>query len=396
MDFKQPARQPRPQTQTQSNPQSLQPDPAGPPPYKPPQGPYRPAQMGQKPTQPTPVTVKPTTPARPSTPARLAPPTRSATARPAPAAPARGNRPGYQRSMDSTARRRVPPTQQTQADTLAEDNEPEVTTTPPPKKRSKLIWIIPLAIFALIALGSGAFMAWRLLSDSGDQKQNTATKAEDKQQAETSPTETESQTSTPATSAEPKTFISDTYNLELTHPGNWTAEEGDSTEANTPGKVITITSKPAQVPTADGKTTPVIAQVLIRPKGARIAHATNGSSYKTVVASTSLDYAKPSEIQRAETNLSPIHDTAITTAADGYEQVLVTGSKAYAKDADVKLADLAAMEPFVSIAFYACPTEPCTADSDSLISLATSTWQTKPQLILDITSLVASFVFVNR
>ncbi len=185
----------------------------------------------------------------------------------------------------------------------------------------------------------------------------------------------------PAAAEEPtNTHTSTAFLLQFDYPQTWKVTDN-------PDNTITAVSPSMKLKLAAGKTQTGQIVMTVRHKQISLPEFKNGNA-TAIRESEKIDYAKPSQAQRASTYVSFLNYADSKTK--GIDGVYVTGDNGYTKDQDIPLTDIAKSDPLITITFRGCIDEKCSAPADAL-TVAASAWD-DPAFVKPIKSTLQSIV----
>jgi hypothetical protein len=228
----------------------------------------------------------------------------------------------------------------------------------PPKKPHKFLrkllhffgWLLLTAIITG-AIGGAAWYYWLK-----DEPKSTTSDTSDEQ----------SKTPTPAPVAEPdptETYTSSAFQLQFDYPEGWKVTEGAD------NKIIGV-STATKFKTVSGGTQTGQVLFTIQHKQASLPDFTSGNAL-AVYESEKVDYAKPSQTQRASTYISFLNYAASTTK--GLDGIYVTGDNGYKKDQYVPLVDVSKSDPLITLTFRSCDDDKCATPGKPL-TISANAW----------------------
>ncbi len=181
----------------------------------------------------------------------------------------------------------------------------------------------------------------------------------------------------PATTTAPvETYNSTGLQLQFDYPKGWKVTEDNK---------VTAISPPMQLKTTSGNSAglaqPGEIVLTIRPTQTSLTEFKDGNASASL-ASEKINYAKPSQGQRASTYISflsyaPSSSSAVSgAAAKGLDGVYVTGDNGYQLNQAIPLVDVAKANPLITVTFQACPEATCAANSARQpLTLAAASWK---------------------
>lgn len=156
-----------------------------------------------------------------------------------------------------------------------------------------------------------------------------------------------------------KTYTSTPFALSFDYPTNWNVVEAD-------GK-ITATSPSTSFTTLSGKANGV-AVLTIQNKQTAIAGYPAAGAF-AALESPKLTYAKPSNVQRAQTYMSILG----YTSADTIDALYITGDSGYQQGQLVPMSDVVKGNPLVSVQFVNCGAD-CNGKTPQALSIKSMSW----------------------
>lgn len=242
---------------------------------------------------------------------------------------------------------------------------PSGSHRPKKGKGDKKRWIIVGIVVVVLGLGGGAYA---LFGSHKKPKTNTAATS----------TTSSSGTVQADTNAGTKQYTSSesTLSLSFNYPTNWQVSPATTTSAGT--QTITITSVPDTFVNAAGASVTGKAIVTIRPGSAGIDELTSGTA--TIAQnSVQMGYTHPAADQHQYPYLTFIHLANGSSAAGAFEEVMITGVSSFSKGGSINTADLAGLDPVISVAFSTCVSSACTG-TGSAMSINNATWTSNATL----------------
>lgn len=161
-----------------------------------------------------------------------------------------------------------------------------------------------------------------------------------------------------------KPYTSNNFNLSLNYPADWTPAE-------TPDQ-LTITSPTVQLTDAGGQAVNGRAVLTIRPKNTQMQNFAKGNAV-AVLTSQRVKYANPSGNQRGATYLSFLQ-YATTTTKGGLDGIYITGDSGYQKGQAIPKADVAKVDPLITLSFVQCADADCAAKGQTPLTIASTMW----------------------
>jgi hypothetical protein len=232
----------------------------------------------------------------------------------------------------------------------------EVPYDPPKKKRKfwrKLLRFFGWMLLIVLLTGGGAGAAWYFwLKDEPQPK--TSTREEAKMPPPTPAAEEPEPT---------ETYTSSAFLLQFDYPEGWKVSEGVD------NKIVGV-SPVDELKTVSGSKQKGQIVLTIQRKQASLPDFKDGSAL-AIRESEKIDYAKPSQTQRASTYISFLNYNA--SIAKGLDGVYVTGDNGYKKDQYVPMADIAKSDPLITITFRSCDDDKCTTPGKA-VTVSDSSW----------------------
>ncbi len=160
-------------------------------------------------------------------------------------------------------------------------------------------------------------------------------------------------------------------NLSFTYPTSWSV--APPTNTNTGDEAIAVTSPLISIADANNRSVTGRVVVSIRPGGSTIPelagdHATAGQ------ASAQVGYDKPTAAQHQYPYLTYIHLAGGSNPGGAFEEVMITGVTAFAKDQAIMSISLTQLDPIISARFYACNNQSCPVTDAAPLSITNATW----------------------
>lgn len=228
-----------------------------------------------------------------------------------------------------------------------------------PSGRGKKIAILVAVLVLLAALVFGAYWLF-IRKDSGnnaDKKTNTAANTNDDQN--------DDNTQSSLIAEDTEHHNSSQFMLEFDYPKDWKVND----EAGS-GKLV-VTSPKLSLQDANGKDFDGQVVFTIRNKQQSLPEFDKGNA-TAARESLKINYAKPSQVQRASTYISFLR-YATSANAKGLDGVYVTGDVGYQKDQAVPKADFTPVDPVIGITFTKCGDDACSAEGEST-NIASGMW----------------------
>lgn len=230
--------------------------------------------------------------------------------------------------------------------------------------KKMLLAIIAVLVILLAVGGTAAY--WLIAKHKAPQKPIASSNT---QQTATVPPPT----NTSATSSLVQyTSNGNDLNLTFSYPSNWTVTPPSN--SNTNDKPITLTS--AMMSMADAKGNAVTGKVVIsiNPGGTSLPELAADKATSSA-ASVQFAYTKPTPAQHQYPYLTYVHLNGGGNPSGLFEEVIITGITAFAKDQAILPESVTQIDPLITARFYQCSTQDCaTADATSL-SITASEWQ---------------------
>lgn len=211
-------------------------------------------------------------------------------------------------------------------------------------------------LFLIALLTGGAAAAVWFLWLKND-KPMTDNKSDQQSQAVAPPT--------PVQAVDPvETYNSSRLFLQFDHPKEWKVTEDN--------KVVAV-SPPTKFKTPAGSTQIGEIVLTIRSAQTTLPEFKDGDA-RAIVESEKINYAKPTQTQRAASYISLLAYAGMTSK--GLDGIYVTGDNGYLADQLVSMADIIQASPLISVTFQACPEATCAANSARKpLTIATTSWK---------------------
>jgi hypothetical protein len=229
-------------------------------------------------------------------------------------------------------------------------------TAPSHKSRKFLVSLLVVILVAGLAFGA----YWMFLrKDKADTTKKTATSSS------SSSSNSSDMEKNASFASETEHHTSAQFMLEFDYPKDWKVSD----EAGS-GK-LTATSPGVMLKDAAGKS--YMGQVLltVRNKQQALPEFDKGNAV-AAVESTKINYAKPSQAQRAATYISFLR-YATSTSSKALDGVYITGDVGYKKDQAIPKADFTPVDPIISITFMKCSNENCSG-TGTAAAIESSMW----------------------
>lgn len=247
---------------------------------------------------------------------------------------------------------------QEKIDRLRTNEDFEVPYDAPKKPHKfwrKLLRFFGWMLLTAILTGVGGGAAWYFwLKDEAPAKSATSSQA-----AAPAPS--------PVAVADPtETYTSSAFQLQFDYPAKWKVTEGADNKIiglspATKLKTVSIGNKVGQI------------VLTIQRKQASLPDFATGNSL-AIRGSEKIDYAKPSQVQRASTYVSFLNYAASTEK--GLDGIYVTGDNGYIKNQYVPIDDVAKSDPLITITFRSCDDDKCATPGKPL-TIAATEWENK-------------------
>lgn len=251
-----------------------------------------------------------------------------------------------------------------------EERDKEIFDEPvkKPRKKRRFVGFLGWMLLIVLLTGGGAAAGWYFWL----RKEPKPAPAVSQQAPSVSP---------PSAAEEPTdTHTSTAFLLQFDYPQTWKVTDN-------PDNTITAVSPAMKLKLAGGKTQTGQIVMTIRHKQISLPEFKNGNA-TAVRESEKIDYAKPSQAQRASTYISFLN--YVDSKTKGIDGVYVTGDNGYAKDQSIPLVDVAKSDPLITISFRSCLDDKCASPADAL-TVAASAWD-EPAFVKPIKSILQSIV----
>lgn len=248
------------------------------------------------------------------------------------------------------------------------DDQPQYGQVVVPQSHDKTKLLLILVIVLTVILAGGALAYWLLLRQ---QPVPAGTSATPTNSAASSQPLVPDDTQAQGTSGR---YVSNgkDLNLSFSYPSDWTITPPSNN--NPSDQPITVTSPLVSLVGANGQSTTGKVVVSIRPGGTALSEL---SSDKATAgqASAQIAYDKPTSAQHQYPYLTYIHLAGGANPSSSFEEVVITGVTAFAKDQAITSDNLSQLDPIVSARFYACSNQACATSSSASLSITNATWQ---------------------
>lgn len=242
-----------------------------------------------------------------------------------------------------------------------------------------------LAVFLILiivgAIGAAAYFWFHNARPNAPVKQPV--KAAVQTPAQTKTDQQPATNPTGASTAEPKTYTSTTFKLNLTYPSDWTPDEQT-------GK-LTITSPVVTLADASGQTTNGRMILSIRPRQDKPAEFAAGKVV-AVLASDKVNYTAPAAGQRGSTYLSYLQYGGTSTKG-GMDGLYITGNYGYKYAQTVQLSEISKIDPLVEVTFVSCADVTCAVATQKPLTVSSTAWKTDTTNRPVVEKLLKSIVF---
>lgn len=233
-----------------------------------------------------------------------------------------------------------------------------------PKKGKRLLmvvlrlfgWIFVTALITGIIAAAGWYF-W--LSKDKDNQPATDESSENTSSDQQPADATTEQDTAEATN----NFNSVAFGLQFDYPQSWQATEGVDNK-------VVATSPATQLQMAGGGTQNSQIMLTVQHKQASLPEFTKGSAL-AAIESEKIDYAKPSQVQRASTYISFL--SYATSSVKGIDGVYITGDSGYVQNQYIPQDDVVKSDPLIMVTFRACDDEKCTTPG-AAVTLNASAW----------------------
>lgn len=243
----------------------------------------------------------------------------------------------------------------------AEERDKEIFDEPvkKPRKKHRFLGFLGWMLLIVLLTAGGAAAGWYFWL-----------------RKEPKPAPAVSQQSTPAPPPAAAEEPTDSHNstaflLTFDHPQTWKVTDN-------PDNTITAVSPATKLKTAAGQTRTGQIVMTIRHKQVSLPEFKNGNA-EAARESEKIDYAKPSQAQRASTYISFL--SYLDSKSKGLDGIYVTGDNGYTKSQAIPLVDISKSDPLITVTFRGCVDDKCAAPAEAL-TLAASVWDdanfTKP------------------
>jgi len=190
-----------------------------------------------------------------------------------------------------------------------------------------------------------------------------------KDEAPTKPTTSQQTTpppaAPPAATADPtETYTSSAFQLEFSYPDKWKVTEGADNKIV--GLSPAMRLKTVNIGTKTGQIV-----FTVQRKQASLPDFATGNAL-AIRGSEKIDYAKPSQVQRASTYISFLNYAASTEK--GLDGIYVTGDNGYIKNQYVPIDDIAKSDPLITITFRNCADDKCATPGKPL-TISANEWE---------------------
>lgn len=202
--------------------------------------------------------------------------------------------------------------------------------------------------------------------------------------ASTSTQNTKSQAPKPLINTATKTYNSSQFTgVSFNYPADWKVTETDGSG------VLTAVSPAVNLKTASGQTEPMALVYKIRAKQQALPELGKGGAI-AVLESQKINYANPSQSQRAQTYISFLQYASTTVT--GLDGIYITGDNGYQAQQAAPQTDFISLDPLISVTFVKCiaGSTNC-APTGQAVTLATSDWN-NPQLSNPIEKMLESLI----
>lgn len=232
-----------------------------------------------------------------------------------------------------------------------------VPHVPKPKKPEHL-WRKVLIGLAVVVVIGGLVGGGIALAKHKKTNKTTSSKSTTSSSTNSSTTSTSGSANTNV-AAGTNTYTSNESSLGLTlnYPTGWTPLPAATTASGTAN--ITLTSPTATLTDANGASVTGKAVVTIRPSSAGITELTSGTA-TAAQASTQIGYTKPTSGQHKYPFITFLHFATGEKASGAFEEIMITGVTSFSSGAGVSTANLAGLDPIISVNFYSCSGSTCT------------------------------------
>lgn len=229
-----------------------------------------------------------------------------------------------------------------------------------PKKKHRFLRFLGWMLLIVLLTGGGAAAGWFLLLRDDVQKSKSANgQSTAPPPAPTPPAEADAPT---------ETHNSAPFLLQFDYPQGWKV-------ADNPDNTITAVSPAMKLKVASAGVSPATqtGQVVmtVRHKQISLPEFKAGNA-EAIIESEKINYAKPSQAQRASTYVSFL--SYADSAVKGIDGIYVTGDNGYQKGQAIPLADVSKSDPLITISFRKCDDEKCTRPG-AAVTLAATEWQ---------------------
>lgn len=224
---------------------------------------------------------------------------------------------------------------------------------PKPSKFRKFLRFLGWMLLIVVLTAGGAFAGWYFWLR--------------KEPPPAKPAVVQEQPAAPAAEAEAEpvnTHNSSAFLLRFDYPQTWKVTEGAD------NKIVAV-SPPTELRLAGGRQQTGQITMTIQRKQISLPEFTAGPA-TAIRESEKIDYAKPSQAQRASTYISYLKYAAST--ANGIDGIHVTGDNGYKAQQLVPQADIVKSDPLIAITFRACNDAKCAAVVSQPATLAASAW----------------------
>ncbi len=176
-----------------------------------------------------------------------------------------------------------------------------------------------------------------------------------------------------STASSTKQYVSNGHdlNLSFTYPSDWTVTP--PTGSNTSDQPITVTSSLQSITNNAGGTVTGKVVVSIRPGSAQVSELASGTAVVTQ-DSVQFAYSKPTASQHQYPYLTYIRLSGGATAANGFDEVIITGITKFMKGQNISAESLGQLDPIISATFYHCVSESCNGTGATTVSITNDTW----------------------
>ncbi len=219
----------------------------------------------------------------------------------------------------------------------------------------KLLRFFGWLILIVVLTGGAAAGVWYLWLK--DEKPITSTKSNQQNQMITPPP--------PAKVVDPvETYNSNRLFLQFDHPKGWKVTEDN--------KVVAV-SPPTKLKTATGSTQTGEIVLTIRSSQTTLPEFKDGNA-TAIIESEKINYAKPTQTQRAATYISLLSYAGATSK--GLDGIYVSGDNGYLINQLIPMADIIKANPLITVTFQSCPEATCAANSARKpLTIAASSWK---------------------